>query len=305
MASWQAHLMVLALKLSVKRSNRRNSDMLQARAMMARAKPKVPAGTVVSAAEFGSVKGEWVRPAAGAAAGTLFYIHGGGYFACSPQTHRPITGGFAGRGLNVFAPDYRLAPEHPFPAAVEDVVAAYRGLVAGGIPATAITVAGDSAGGGLALALLLSLRDAGDPMPAACVLFSPWTDLAGTGSTLKTNGRRDAFFDGSGIERLTTPYLAGADARNPLASPLYGDLHGLPLLLIHVGTYEVLLDDSLRFADRARAAGVAVTVQRWPVVPHVWQMFGLPESAASLDLAAGFLRNALSANLTDRPPDDQ
>lgn len=294
MASWQAHLMVLALKLSVKRSNRRNTDMLKARAMMARASPRAPDGTVVSTAELGSVQGEWVRPAAGAAAGTLFYIHGGGYFACSPQTHRPITGSFARRGLDVFAPDYRLAPEHPFPAAVNDVVAAYRGLLGSGVAADSVSVAGDSAGGGLALAMLLSLRDAGDAMPAACVLFSPWTDLAGTGGTLQTNRRRDAFFDGSGIERLTAPYLAGADARDPLASPLYGDLHGLPPLLIHVGTYEVLLDDSVRFAHRAREAGTDVTLRTWPVVPHVWQMFGLPESADSLDEAADFLRAALS-----------
>lgn len=295
MASWQAHLMVLALKLSVKRSNRRNTDMLKARAMMARASPKVPAGTVVSTGELGSVRGEWVRPATGAAAGTLFYIHGGGYFACSPQTHRPITGGFARRGLDVFAPDYRLAPEHRFPAAVNDVVAAYRGLLASGIAASSVTVAGDSAGGGLALALLLSLRDAGDALPAACTLFSPWTDLAGTGATLKTNRKRDAFFDGHGIERLTMPYLAGEDARNPLASPLYGDLHGLPPMLIHVGSYEVLLDDSIRLADRAHAAGVAVTLRSWPVVPHVWQMFGLPESTVSLDEAAEFLCAALAS----------
>lgn len=296
MVSWQAQLMVLALKLSVKRGNRRNTDMLKARAMIARASPKVPAGALVSTGELGSVQGEWVRPATGSAASTLFYIHGGGYFACSPQTHRPITGGFARRGLDVFAPDYRLAPEHPFPAAVNDVVAAYRGLLASGLAASSVTVAGDSAGGGLALALLLSLRDAGDPLPAACALFSPWTDLAGTGATLRTNRRRDAFFDGSGIERLTAPYLAGTDARDPLASPLYGDLHGLPPLLIHVGTYEVLLDDSTRLAERARAAGVAVTLRTWPVVPHVWQMFGLPESAVSLDEAAAFLRAALTSH---------
>ncbi|NPD66859.1 alpha/beta hydrolase [Lichenicola cladoniae] len=294
MASWQAHLMVLALKLSVKRNNRRNTDMLKARAMMSRASPGVPPGTIVSAGEVGSVRGEWVRPAAGRSVGTLFYIHGGGYFACSPQTHRPITGAFASRGLNVFAPDYRLAPEHPFPAAVDDVVMAFRGLVASGIAAADITLAGDSAGGGLALAMLLSLRDAAEAMPAACVLFSPWTDLAGTGTTLETNRRRDAFFDGHGIERLTEPYLAGTDPRNPLASPLYGDLHGLPPLLIHVGTYEVLLDDSLRLAARARAAGVSVTLRSWPVVPHVWQMFGLPESADSLKEAADFLHGTLS-----------
>lgn len=295
MASWQAHLTVLALKLSIKRRNRRETDLMQARAMIGRMKPRLAADTVGTPAEHGGIRGERVRPRHGATAGTLLYLHGGGYFACSPQTHRAITGGFARRSLDVFAPDYRLAPEHPFPAAVEDAVAAYRGLLADGIPAGTIVVAGDSAGGGLGLAMLVSLRDAGDAMPAGCVLFSPWTDLAATGATLRSNSRRDAFFEGEGMERITAPYLAGADPRSPLASPLYAELGGLPPLLVHVGSHEVLLDDSRRLAERARAAGTPVRLRCWPVVPHVWQLFRLPEATASLDEAAGFLRGVLAA----------
>ncbi len=149
---------------------------------------------------------------------------------------------------------------------------------------------GDSAGGGLALALLLRLRDEGHPLPAGAALFSPWTDLTETSATLRSNARRDALFPGTGMARLTVSYLAGADPAEPLISPLFGDLRGLPPLLLHVGSHEVLLDDSRGLAERARAAGTTVSLRIWPVVPHVWQMFRLPEAAASLDEAAGFAR---------------
>jgi acetyl esterase/lipase len=261
--------------------------------MMNRVTHKVPAGVMAVGATVGGIPGEWLRSAKSVPVGTLLYLHGGGYFACSPETHRPITAGFARAGLDVFAPAYRLAPEHPFPAAIDDALAAYRGLLASGIPAGSITVAGDSAGGGLALALLLSLRDAGDHLPVAAMLFSPWTDLAGTGASLQSNSDRDAMFAGEGMDRAAAPYLAGEDPRHPLASPLYADLGRLPPLLIHVGSYEVLLDDSTRLADRARAAGTAVKLRTWPVVPHVWQLFPIPEAVDSMAQAASFLRDAL------------
>ena len=293
MASWQAHVIVWILKSRVKRKLNTETDVTKARATLSAIKHKVPKGVTRSAETVGGVAGEWLRPANGTAAGTLLYLHGGGYFACSPQTHRPITGGFARRGLDVFAPDYRLAPEHPFPAAIDDAVAAYRGLLARGTPPSRLVIAGDSAGGGLALATLLCLREAGDPLPAAAMLFSPWTDLAGTGDTLRTNSRRDAMFTGHGMEKAVEPYLAGADVRNPLASPLYAELAGLPPLMIHAGSYEILLDDSRRLAERARAAGVDVSMQTWPVVPHVWQLFSMPETGQSMDAAANFLKGKL------------
>ncbi len=295
MASIQAHVIVWILKQKVKRKLHARTDIASARATLNSVKHKVPARVAAITEAVGGVTGEWLRPANRAVAGTLLYFHGGGYFACSPQTHRPITGGFARLGLDVFAPDYRLAPEHPFPAAIQDGVAAYRGLLERGIPASDLVIAGDSAGGGLTLAVLLSLRDAGDPLPAATVLFSPWTDLAGTGETLQTNTRRDAMFTGRDMDKAAEPYLAGVNPRDPLASPLYADLAGLPPTLIHAGSYEVLLDDSRRLAERARAAGTQVTMQTWPVVPHVWQLFAMPESGQSLQAAAAFLRDKLAA----------
>jgi acetyl esterase/lipase len=187
----------------------------------------------------------------------------------------------------VFAPDYRLAPESPFPAALEDTLAAYRGLRAS-MPAQAIVVSGESAGGGLTLALLVALRDAGESLPAAAALFSPWTDMAFTGDSARTNNRRCAMLDADTVRKAAAWYLGNADARNPLASPVYADLAGLPPLLIHVGENELLLDDSTRLAHRA---GVDCHLKIWPVVPHAWQLFQwLPEAQQSLDEAAAFLR---------------
>ena len=220
-------------------------------------------------------------------------MHGGGYFGCSAETHRPITVWFALHGFRVFAPNYRLAPENPFPAAVDDAVSVYRGLLANGQSAQRLVVAGDSAGGGLALSLMLALRAAGTPLPAAAALFSPWTDLAATGESIRTNAARCAMFNGEDIGPSARYYLGTADPRNPLASPLYADLSGLPPLLIHVGADETLRDDSTRLAKKARAAGVSIELKIWPVVPHAWQLalLILPEARQSLQESSEFLCN--------------
>jgi epsilon-lactone hydrolase len=222
----------------------------------------------------------------------LLYLHGGGFFACSPATHRAATMAFAQSAqLRVFVPDYRLAPEHRFPAALDDAVACCDWIAAEtGRPVAA--VAGDSAGGNLVLATLLRLRDTGRALPAAGVAFSPLTDLAATGASIVENDRRDALFFGASVARVGEVYLPPEmDARDPLASPLYADLAGLPPLLLHVGTDEVLRDDSLRLAARATAAGVKVTLRVWPVVPHAWQLMGrlLPEGRQSLQAAMAFV----------------
>ena len=295
MPSWQSYLVNPLLRVFVKRKLARAFTPQQARAAFSRRPPQAVPGVAFTAAQEGGVPGEWARQP-GHAGRVMLYLHGGGYFACSPATHRPITGGFARLGFSVFAPDYRLAPEHPFPAAVEDALAAYRGLLAAH-EAQSLVVAGDSAGGGLALALMLAAREAGLALPAGLVLFSPWTDLAATGASVKTNAKRDAMLIGHRIEEAASHYLGKASARNPLASPLYGDLHGLPPMLVQVSDSEILLDDSTRLAAKVRQAGGEVELSIWPGLPHVWQISQsfLPEAREALAQAGRFARSALAS----------
>src|SRR5713101_8213441 len=291
MASLQARLSVWIVKWRVKCRLKGVRDFRVARKILHPDPYKVPPTVEVSPARLGGVPGERLEgPSPGNI--VLLYLHGGGYFACSAETHRPITTFFALHGFHVFAPDYRLAPENRFPAAVEDAVAFYRALLSAGYPPQNIVVAGESAGGGLTLSLLLSLRGAGVPLPAAAALFSPWTDLAATGDSIRTNTNRCAMFEGPDIGPSARYYLGDTDPRNPLASPLYADLAGLPPLLIHVGADEVLLEDSTRLAERARAAGVSVELKIWPIVPHAWQLAPhlIPEARQSLRESAAFLR---------------
>lgn len=292
MASVQTYLLVWFLKWRVKRALRGEQDFMAARRMLETPAPYDLRGVSIAQVSLGGMPGEWVTPDPPGDAPVLLYLHGGGYFACSPRTHRPLTTALARAGLRVYVPDYRLAPEHPFPAAIEDAVSVYRALLSAGVPASRIALAGDSAGGGLAGGLLVALKRRGIALPAATALFSPWTDLAGTGDSMRTNARRDAMFHGQGMGQVADLYLNGADARDPLASALYADWAGMPPMLIHVGSSEILLDDSVRLAERARAAGVPVELRTWPVVPHTFQLFHkqLPEGRESIRLAAAFLR---------------
>jgi len=302
MASWQAHTTSFFLRHTFKRRLARAADAQHARAIMNGGIFKTPSSVKITPASLGGVPGEWVESASQPGAAVLLYLHGGGYFACSPRTHRPFTTGFAQRGLRVYAPDYRLAPENPFPAGLNDAVAAWHAVRAEAGASAPMVIGGDSAGGGLALATMLKLRDEGAALPAAAVLFSPLTDLVGIGESRRSNDRHCAMFYGSGLSRATEFYMAdtGGDPRDPLASPLYADLRGLPPLLIHVGADETLRDDSTELATRARAAGVRVELTLWPVVPHVWQMFHpfVPEGRQSLAAASAFLRQAAAGGLT-------
>ena len=217
---------------------------------------------------------EWLRPPSAEPGRVVLYLHGGGYVIGSPRSHRHLAAAIAGAaGASALLLDYRLAPEHPFPAAVEDATAAYRWLLDQAIAPERIVIAGDSAGGGLTVATLLALREARVPLPAGGVCISPWVDLTCSGASYATKADADPIVRRAGVEEMALAYLGATSPRTPLASPLFADLRGLPPLLIHVGRDEVLLDDAVQLAERARAAGVDVTLDIYERMIHVWHWF--------------------------------
>ncbi|MEP6968429.1 MAG: alpha/beta hydrolase [Pseudomonadota bacterium] len=248
------------------------------------------------AAQIGGVAAEWSLTPGAEVSRLLMFLHGGGYSSGSIASHRGLVAE-AGRaaGVRTLAVGYRLAPENPFPAALEDARAAYDALLAQGVDAAHVAIGGDSAGGGLTLALLAGLRAAGRPLPACAWLLSPWVDLAMTGATLATKAAVDPIISPPYLHELAAAYLAGADPADPRASPLHADLTGLPPLLIQVGSAETLLDDAARIAERAGAADVAVTLEVWPHMIHAWPLWAarLPAGRAALASAGAFIRARL------------
>jgi phosphinothricin tripeptide acetyl hydrolase len=253
----------------------------------------VPLDVKVEHVTVPSTPAEWLTPPGARDDAAVLYLHGGGYVIGSPRSHRHLAAavGTAAKS-QVLLLDYRLAPEHPFPAAVDDAVAAYRWLLDRKIAPARIVIGGDSAGGGLTVATLLALRDAGVPLPAAGVCISPWVDLTCAGGSYATRADVDPIVTRDGVANLATAYLGGKDAKTPLASPLFADLRGLPPLLIQVGDDEVLLDDSVQLAERARKAGVEATLDVWPKMVHVWHWFFpmLDEGQAAIDRIGEFVR---------------
>ena len=245
-----------------------------------------------SAVDAGGVAAEWIEPPQGGARGVLLYLHGGGWCVHLPIAYRRHALELARRsGLRVLLPDYRLAPEHPYPAALDDCCAAYRWLLARGVAPTRLAVAGDSAGGNLTLALLLRLKREGLPLPACAAALSPLTDFSPTSSSLAFNARSDVMFTAEASRLMGEPYVRDTPLTDPGVSPLYGDWAGLPPLLFQASAAEMLLCDSVRAAERARAAGVAVTEQIWPGLPHVFQLFRrLREAREALDGIGAHLR---------------
>jgi monoterpene epsilon-lactone hydrolase len=246
----------------------------------------------------GRVSAEWISGSEASPNRVILYLHGGCYATGSVETHRDLISRLSiAAGMPVLGLNYRLAPMHPFPAAVEDAAAAYRWLIETGIEPAHIAIVGDSAGAGLALATTITMRDDGLPLPAAVVCLSPWVDLAVTGTSMESKASEDPVVSRDMLLGWGKLYLGDHDQRTPLASPLYADLHRLPPLLIQVGSAEVLLDDATRLATRAADAGVDTRLEVWPEMIHVWQNFAaiLPEARQAIDGIGSFVREHLEA----------
>ena len=294
--SWQGRVLTLIFRMqhTFSRSNDK-VDLKKERAELEKLgstfKPLTPIDCVKELAN--GVPAEWITTPDSLAHRVVLYLHGGSYVSGSINSHRSLAANIAQVAkARVLIIDYRLAPEHPFPAALEDAVAAYSWLIVNHTAPEHITIAGDSAGGGLAVALLVRLRDLGMPMPAAAVCLSPMTDHTFSGESWKTNARTDIVLYPKKEREFTRLYLGGTDPHEPLASPQYADLAGLPPLLIQVGSHEVLLSDSRRLAKQARAAGVDVMLDEWEGMQHVWQFAAsfIPEGRMAIGRIGEFIQ---------------
>jgi len=256
----------------------------------------LPDGTECETISIGGIKTEWIRVPNSDATKVVLYLHGGGYALGSIDTHRGLGARIAeASGCAVLMPDYRLAPETPFPGAVEDGTAAYLFLLEQGIKAESIAIGGDSAGGGLTFATLVNLRDQGHPLPAAAFTLSPWVDMEGLGDSMESRAAADPMIQKDGLARFAQMYLADADPRSPLAAPLYADVSGLPPILIQVGTAEVLLDDAVRIEARLRESGGSVVLEQYEDLIHVFQAFApiVPESVEAIGKIGAFVKSHL------------
>lgn len=278
----------------------RNSvDKMRDVFVQANAKAKIRPDTKRVAVDAGGVPAEWFTPSGVREDQALLYLHGGGYVMGSVETHRSLIDDIASAtGCRALALNYRLAPEHPFPAPVEDATAGYRWLLAQGVAAENIVIAGDSAGGGLTAATLLALRDAGDPLPAGAALLSPWVDLEGTGASCETRAEQDPMIHPIGLRGMGRLYVGeNGNLRDPLASPLLAPQHGLPPMLVQAGDWEVLRDDATRLTHEIHAAGGEVTLSIWPEMVHVFPFFApfIPEGREGVAEIGRFLRTCLDA----------
>ncbi len=242
---------------------------------------------------------EWLRPKAAPEGKVLLYFHGGAYLVGSCQTHRQLVSHIARAArINALVPEYRLAPEHPFPAAIEDAVGVYRSLLAQGFKPSDIYIAGDSAGGGLTIATLLSLRHEAVPLPAAAVLLSPFLDVTASGESAVTRAGQDPWFDAKEVVVVADNYCRGGeDLKHPLVSPVFANVAGLPPTFIQVGDDEILLSDSTRFAEKMKAAGLDVEIEIWPEMWHVFQLFvgKMPESRRAIRRIGAYLRKRMKS----------
>jgi acetyl esterase/lipase len=261
--------------------------------------PEPAADATITPAEVGGVPGKWVS-VPGSGSTVILHLHAGGYLIGSSQSHRDLAARIGrAAGARVFLADYRLAPEHPYPAALDDALAAYRGLLAQGVDPRDLVVSGDSAGGGLALATLVALRDAGDPLPAAGVHLSAWADLSMSGDSMTANEPLDPLVNRELLKQMADGYLGEHDPTDPLVSPVFADLAGLPPLFLQGGSSEVLESDSVRIADRVRAAGGEAELQIGYEMVHVFQMFAdqLPEAELAIEQIGRFVRRTVGVGV--------
>jgi acetyl esterase/lipase len=258
---------------------------------------ELPDGTRCEPVDRVGVPAEWIEGPEAQRERVLLYLHGGGYTIGSIATHRGLASRIAlAAGIRALIIDYRLAPEHPFPAAVDDATAAYRFLLDQGIAPEQIAIGGDSAGGGLTFATLVALRDAGTPLPAAAIALSPWVDLEGSGESMTTKADVDPMVAPEGLRQMAELYLNGADPKTPTAAPLHADLSELPPIYVQVGTAETLLDDAIRIVERARQAGVAIELEPFEDLIHVFQAFApfVPEALDAIEKLGAFVKRNLS-----------
>lgn len=297
--SFQLFALNYLIRFQIKRKLRKNPDIMLLRPIMdgmVGMQPPLPTDITIEQTALGGVPTERLSAPDTKTGAAFLYIHGGGWVAGSPATHRPLIWRLTKQiGIPVYAIDYRLAPEHPYPAGLDDCVAAYRALLDQGIPTSAIIVGGDSAGGNLTLALALRLKAEGLALPAALVCLSPATDLTASGNSITANAKADAMFIPAMMETTGPRYFPGGDASDPFISPLFGDVTGFPPTLFQVGATEMLLDDSTRMADKMKTAGVAATLDVWPKVWHVWQLTAdrLPEGEQAIVKIAAFVKSHL------------
>lgn len=300
--SIRASLLSFMLRRTMKKTIAAAEDMTSLKEEMARAAglgPKLPDDANVEPVTVGDVPCEWVGADSEYA---MLYLHGGGYVFGGLDSHRDLAWRLSvAAGMRVLVVDYRLAPEHPFPAALEDATACYRWLVDQGYTGDRLAIAGDSAGGGLAVATMMNARGLGMPMPHSAVLLSPWVDLSLSGDSIKLNAEADAMLPASGLQKFADAYLGDRDPRAPFASPLFGDLSGVPPMLIIVGSTEVLLSDSKRLADKVREAGGEAQLDVWPKMPHVFPVFAgrVPEGKQAIEKIGSFLKQRVTASAAD------
>lgn len=263
-------------------------------AKTARFMGRIPMGLKIERAEVDGLPVAWIRPTGADRHKALLFLHGGGYVTGSVASHLMMCIPMAQMlKMNILVPEYRLAPEHPFPAALEDALKAYRWLLAQGCQPADIVLSGDSAGGGLSLATVLALRNAGEPLPAAVICMSPWADLTNSSQTHITKAKSESVLRTDVLNEWALFYTDQANLTNPLVSPVYADYHGFPPLLIQVGSEEILLDDARIVADKARADGVDVTLRIWDGMWHVWPALGdmIPENKVTFEEVGEFVRN--------------